>query len=58
MPSVEIDKQWQAESDAHTLVEADIIKKDPERLAAAKEMVSKLVEEQERRLKSFKAVER
>ena len=30
------DKKWQAESDARALVEADIIKKTPGRLQAAK----------------------
>ena len=42
------EKEWQAESDARTLVEADVIRNDPERLKAAQEKAKKLVEEKKR----------
>ena len=42
------EKEWQAESDARTLVEADVIKSDPERLKAAQEKAKKMVEEKKR----------
>lgn len=39
------DKKWQAQSDARTLAEAEVIKGDPERLKAAQEAAVKLAEE-------------
>lgn len=42
------EKEWRAESDARTLVEADVIKSDPERLKAAQEKAKKMVEEKKR----------
>lgn len=40
--------QWQAETDARTLTEADIISKDASRLAAAKTAAKRLLEEKEK----------
>lgn len=47
MPSIGSmsDKEWQAESDFRTLVEANRIKKDPKRLAAAKKAAQRKLDE-------------
>ena len=42
------EKEWRAENDARVLVEADVIRNDPERLKAAQEKAKKLVEEKKR----------
>lgn len=39
------DTDWQAQSDMRTLVEAEAIKRDPKRLAAAKACAKKKLEE-------------
>ena len=49
-------KQWAAESDAHTLVEADVIRSDPERLKAAQEIAKEILKEQEQKAEAMKAV--
>lgn len=50
------EKRWRAESDAHTLAEADIIRNDKERLEAATEAAKKMAEEQLQRAASMKHV--
>ena len=47
---------WQAESDAHTLVEAQTIKNDKKRTAAAKKAAAKMIKDQEARTKSLRSV--
>lgn len=42
------EKDWQAESDARTLVEAEVIRSDPERLKAAQEKAKKMADEKKR----------
>lgn len=39
------DSQWRAESDCHTLIEAEKIKADPDRLKAAKAAAKKKMKE-------------
>lgn len=39
------EKKWQAESDARTLAEAEVIKGDPDRLKAAQESAKGMAEE-------------
>ena len=41
------DKKWQAECDARTLADAEAIKKDEERLNAAKEAAKTMVDEKQ-----------
>ena len=48
------DKQWQAESDARSLRDSEIIKKDPARFKAAKAEVLKQIIQKEAELKAFK----
>lgn len=43
--SISSDKDWQAESDARTLVEANRIRKDPKRFAAAKKAAQRKLDE-------------
>lgn len=43
--SIAGDTEWQAQSDVRTLVEAEQIKRDPKRLAAAKACAKKRLEE-------------
>jgi len=48
MPSIaqpKIDKDWEAENDARTLMEAEVIKGDPKRLEAATKAADKLSKE-------------
>jgi len=52
----EEDKKWQAENDAHTLAEAEVIKGDSKRLKAAQETAKKISEEAEERAKGMKAI--
>ena len=42
------EKIWQAESDARTLADAEVIKKDPERLAAAVKQAKKMADEKKK----------
>ena len=43
------DKKWQAESDAHILADADVIKKDRTRLIAAAKEAKVMAKEQKER---------
>lgn len=44
MSGLSIDKEWRAEDDMRTLVEAEAIRKDPKRLAAARRKAKEKVE--------------
>lgn len=44
-PSVGLEGDWRAESDMRSLVEAEAIKRDPKRLAAAQACAKKKLEE-------------
>ena len=50
------ERKWMAESDARTLAEADVIKKDPERLKAASERAAVMAEEQQKAAKAISKV--
>lgn len=50
------EKDWQAESDCHTLVEAQKIRKDPKRLAAAKKAALRKVKELEEHAATMKTL--
>lgn len=52
----EEDKKWQAENDAHTLAEAEVIKGDENRLKAAQEAAVRLSNEKEAEAKGMKAI--
>lgn len=41
------DKQWRAESDAYTLIEAEAIKKDEERFEMAQKEAQKMVKQKQ-----------
>ena len=45
MPMTEEDKKWQAQMDANTLAESNVIKEDPDRLAAAGIVAQEMAEE-------------
>lgn len=47
---------WQAQNDARTLAEAEMIKNDPERLKAATEMADKMAEEKVEEARSMSKV--
>ncbi len=47
------DKKWKAESDARTLAEAEIIKKDENRVTAAQEAAKRLAEEAKKEAESM-----
>ena len=48
MSQVKSDQQWQKESDAHTLAEAERIKADPARMKGAKTAAKKMVTEKQK----------
>ncbi len=50
------EKRWQAESDAHTLAEAERIKEDKSRLDAAAEAAKRMAEEETERAKAMRKV--
>lgn len=50
------DKKWMAQDDARTLAQAEAIKADPKRVAAAKKEAANMVKEQEQRTKALKTV--
>ena len=50
------EKQWQAENDARTLAEADVINNDPERLEAAQKAAKKMLAEQKRQAEAMEHV--
>ena len=54
--SIDIDQDWRAESDAHTLAEAEEIKADQDRLTAAVEAGKKLSEESSKRASRMKVI--
>jgi len=45
-PMTEDEKRWQAESDARTLANSDVIKADPDRLQAAGTAAEKMAEDE------------
>ncbi len=45
MTAVKSEKQWQAESDAQTLLNAETVRQDPARMRKAKVPLAKLVKE-------------
>ena len=51
-----MEKQWQRESDAHTLAEAETIKKTPSRLKGAKTEAKKMAKVAETKAKSLNRV--
>jgi len=51
-----VDQRWMAESDAHTLAEAESIKMDKGRLGRAKKAAGKLAKEAEKRTKAMKKI--
>jgi len=50
------DQAWMAESDAHTLAEAESIKMDKSRLGRAQRAAGKLAKQAEQRAKAIKKV--
>ena len=50
------EKKWQAENDARTLAEADVINNDPERLEAAQKAAKKMLDEQKRQTEAMEHV--
>jgi hypothetical protein len=50
------EKEWQARDDAHTLIQAERIKLDKDRLKEAKMAASRLQKEREDELKVFRKV--
>lgn len=50
------DKEWQRESDAHTLAEAEVIKKSPGRLKGAKSAATKMADEAQKKATSLRSV--
>jgi hypothetical protein len=50
------EKKWQAENDARTLAEADVINNDPERLEAAQKAAKKMLDEQKRQAEAMEHV--
>ena len=50
------EKQWQAENDARTLAEADVINNDPERLEAAQKAAKKMLAAQKRQTEAMEHV--
>jgi hypothetical protein len=50
------DRKWMAEDDARTLAQAEAIKADAKRVAAAKNAAAQMVKEQEQRTKALKTV--
>lgn len=50
------EKQWRAESDAHTLIEAELIKKDQSRVKSAGQQVKRIAVETQKRAKAINNV--
>ena len=50
------EKKWQAENDARTLAEADVINNDPERLEAAQKAAKEMLAEQKRQTEAMEHV--
>lgn len=55
-PMTASDKRWQAESDANTLAEAQVIANNPERMTAAKAAAKRIADEQADRTQSLRKV--
>lgn len=51
-----LNDQWQKESDAHTLADAELIKSDPKRHAGAKQAATKLAAERKQTADSLTKV--
>ena len=59
MPNLSVEeKRWQAENDARTLAEANVIQSDPERLDKAKQAAAKMAEEERARANAMSKVAR
>ena len=56
MPSPKTEKQWEAESDAGTLAQAEVITNTPTRLRAAKTAAKKLAADQEKQARGMRKV--
>jgi hypothetical protein len=50
------DKKWQAESDARTLMEADVVLADEKRAEAAKQAAKRLLKEKEVEVEGLKKI--
>ena len=50
------EKDWQAESDARTLTEAEVIKSDEKRMGAAQKAAKRIQEEEEIRATAMKKI--
>jgi hypothetical protein len=50
------DKRWAAESDVNVLTEADVIRKTPSRLRAAKVAAKRMVREEQQKVKAMNKV--
>ena len=58
MPQPKSEKQWQAESDARTLAEAEAIKATPSRMRPAKTAAKKLATEAQKQATGMKKISR
>lgn len=47
------EKEWQAQDDAHTLANAEVVKNDPTRLSAAKSAALKIADEEKDRAEAM-----
>lgn len=56
MSQVKSDTQWQKESDAHTLAEAERIKSDPARMKGAQTAAKKMVTEKQKEVKHMEKI--
>ena len=56
MPNQKSEEEWQAESDAHTLAEAELIKGDEKRHGKAQEAAKRLADEAQERAFSMKKI--
>lgn len=56
MRNIKTEKQWQAESDARTLAEAERIKSETSRLKSAQMAAKKMVSDQQKDLQSLSKV--
>lgn len=50
------EKEWEARYDAETLARAEVIKKDPQRLAAAQEQAGKMAEAETEEARALRKV--
>jgi hypothetical protein len=56
MPRLSREMKWRAEDDARTLAEANVIKNDKKRLAAAQQVANKMAEDAAVRAATLKQV--